>query len=255
MKFLITILLLLAWSPALLAQESDSTEYVGDSAYNEDESEQPVSPDKLTTTAEYKAEKLSIKKFDPDAWKRIVGSTNFEEKPPEVKASKLSLLRLPPWSSAALKMITYILIIGMVVLIIYFVLKNTTIGSTKVKKVVTDPRDFLPIEDNIEVFDMEAQLIQAQASGNLRLVVRIYYLGLLKKLNEAEKIVWKKDKTNLDYLMELFSNNYFYDEVRRLTVAYEIVWYGERTLSQGLLEELIHDFTAMYRQINIRNIQ
>ncbi len=253
MKFLTTLLLSIALLQGLQAQESDSTDHGEVSEVSTDEDTQTVSPDKLTTTTEYKREKLIIKKFDQDAWKRIVGTTDFEEKPPEVKSSRGPLMNLAPWSSTALKFITYILIIGIAVFIVYFVLKNSTISSIKAKSVATVPGDFATGGDDIVVFDMEAQLLQAQASGNLRLVVRIYYLGLLKKLNEAEKIAWKKDKTNLEYLMELFSNNYFYEEVRKLTMAYEIVWYGERTITREPFDELIRDFEAMHQQINIHN--
>ena len=81
-------------------------------------------------------------------------------------------------------------------------------------------------------------------------MVRIYFLGLLKKLNEGGLIVWKKDKTNRDYLAELFSKEDFFDEVKKVTLAYEQVWYGDHSLSVELYHQLMEEFKAIDSRLN-----
>ena len=74
--------------------------------------------------------------------------------------------------------------------------------------------------------------------------------GLLKKLNEEGFIVWKKDKTNRDYLTELFSKPNYFEEVRRLTLAYEQIWYGDHTLPVESYQKLITEFKSIDQKLH-----
>jgi hypothetical protein len=81
--------------------------------------------------------------------------------------------------------------------------------------------------------------------------VRLYFLDLLKKLNENGVIVWTKDKTNRDYLSELFSKQFHFDEIRRLTLAYERVWYGEHIPTEESYRELRNDFQQTNQKLKV----
>jgi hypothetical protein len=148
-----------------------------------------------------------------------------------------------------LTIIVYALAIAIIGYILFIILKNTSLKS---KRKVTKA----PIADasapvvEIQELEIDRLLREAFAAGNYRLVIRIYFLGLLKRLDHDGIIVWKKDKTNRDYLSELFSKNHYYNEIKSLTGSYEQVWYGDHVFSQQAYESIIFSFQAIDKQLN-----
>jgi hypothetical protein len=258
--FLILILLL---SFTAYSQEVDSSNleehvdsYVNEEAVSEESSEEvnhtEIAPGELEQTTKYKAEKITVRKFDLRKWKDIVGDQNFEEKPEDVKPDKPKPKSSSvPWNSEILRIISFTVIIGIVLLIILSITRNISLDYKLKKNKVPGSFDE-PIE-NIEDFDIYHSLESTIASGNLRLAVRLYYLGLLKKLNEEGIISWQKEKTNKDYLSEIYGRNTCFDEVRILTIAYERVWYGEHSLNRDAFQKLAMNFEALNQKLNTSN--
>lgn len=237
------------------AQEFDSlgsTENTGEYEYY-DESEESVSPsidpETLNSLDYYKHEKIEIRKFDSEKWKAVTGTINYDERP-EKKKTKQNPPTVPnvPWNSNVLRIIAFILIIAVILLILYFVLKNTSFNR-KVKEKSVSLADLSQPVESIDDLDINSLLEQAIRSENYKVAIRLYFLGLLKKLNAHGLIIWKKDKTNHDYLTELFSRPYF-EGIRGLTLAYERVWYGEHPLSAESFRNLENDFKSMNQQVS-----
>jgi hypothetical protein len=256
---------LIVSSTCLKAQESDSAVYIeatpvpqedgedGENAYPEEDGHQLVTPEELASTREYQSEQVELRKFDNLKWKEIAGETDYNEKAPEKPKSKEqsqnNLPSLAPWGGAVLRLIAYVVIAGVVILLLYLIIKNITF-DVKLRKTKVTREDFdVPVE-NIEEIDIELLLQQARREGNYRLAVRLYYLGLLKKLNETGMIVWKKDKTNRDYLTELFQHEYHFDEIKALTLSYEKVWYGEHGLTPDSFQTITSGFESVYQKMN-----
>lgn len=235
---------LFAWPFALLAQE-DSTAY----EYYDEATEEEivvVNPESLNSIKEYKTQKITIRKFEDEKWKAIIGTTNFEEEEEKPKEASPGSM---PWNNGILKIISYVLLFAILGAIVYFIVQNTSIGSKRVKKEQTANDLTSPVED-IEAIDLNKMLEQALAGDDLRLVIRVYYLTLLHKLHESGNIVWKKNKTNLDYLLELLTKGTYYDEVRHLTRAYETVWYGEQPMTAAGYDQLVADFKKINQQLS-----
>lgn len=269
MKFFAGIVFILT-AASVYAQE-DSVNTIQDSEYAypvEEVTDNPdgqdenavthtlVAPENLPGTEEYKTEKITVKKFDRQKWKEIVGKTNYTEKQAtqksedDAKPKDVPPVNLP-WATKMLQPLFYVLIIGIIALLIYFVVRNASSLTYRLKKDTLQPEDITKPIENIEELDINALLQNALASGNLKLAVRLYYLALLKKLHEAGLIDWKKDKTNRDYLDELFSQNYQYDEIRHLTRAYEEVWYGDHAITRELFDNISRRFENVRDQITI----
>jgi hypothetical protein len=255
------------------AQESDSVGYVEEigtsdygeeeDTYQEDESSQEgeghelVTPESLTTTRDYQSEDLKLKKFDENKWKKIAGETDYSEKPPEKpkkNQEERGLPSLPPWSGPVLRILAYAVIAGVVIFLLYLVVKNISLDVKLRKTKVTSEGFEVPVE-NIEDIDIELLLQQALSEGNFRMAVRLYYLRLLKKLNETGMITWKKDKTNRDYLTELFQREYHFDEIKKLTLSYEQVWYGEHGLTPDSFQRITSGFESVYQKIQTPSVQ
>jgi hypothetical protein len=277
MKYIVSLFILLFCScTVVVAQDADSVVYgeaepgeqeymvdttVANNEYNYDEysdeesTEVPhtlKSPDELSQTKQYQEEKLNVKKFDEKEWKKIIGDTDYNEEPPKPEEEQKSDPREPMsfgnWNSDILRVMAYVCIIGVILFILYAVTKNIKPGSPKLKTSVEI--DTSAHVENIEDLDVNSLLRKTIADGNFRLAVRLYFLGLLKELNEQGIILWKKDKTNHDYLSELSIKDFHYDEVRRLTLAYEQVWYGEHRLTTESYQQLFAEFENLHQKLN-----
>lgn len=293
MKRLLPLLLLLC-SSVLYAQD-DSVYYDDDSEYEEseyDDSEEyeqthnPLSPQDVSRKKGYPSETVDVQRFDREKWRKVVGDEDFSEVESKKKKKKSdgrdslnarsnsvntnrrahdrfeeedeyeeeddstsSSLNIP-----GLNIIFYALAIGIIGYILFVIIKNTSVKSpTKITK--NDDHDpAAPVED-IKELEIDRLLREAITAGNYRLAIRIYFLGLLQKLDEQNLITWKKNKTNRDYLTELFIKARYYDEVQRLTLAYEEVWYGDHTLSPQTYEEIISSFKTIDQKLNAERAQ
>ena len=156
-----------------------------------------------------------------------------------------------PINSPILSIIVYAVAIGIIAYILFLIFKNTSFkskGKIKAgKQAFSDPSAVIT---DIKELEIDRLLREAIASGNYKLAIRICYLGLLKKLDEDGVIIWKKDKTNRDYLSELFSKDMYFNEVRNLTLAYEEVWYGEHNLPVQSYERIISSFKEVDQKLN-----
>lgn len=90
-------------------------------------------------------------------------------------------------------------------------------------------------QENIHALDFGQAIAQAEATGNLRLAVRLGYLQLLKQLTDRDLIAWQPDKTNQAYLRELeTSRPTARAPFGELTRQFEYIWYGELPLPAAL---------------------
>jgi hypothetical protein len=201
-------------------------------------------PDEVETTRAYQAEPLTIRRFDKDEWTKIVKGIKYNEEPVEARAEQQPIR---PWSGAVLRAVAYTIIAGIVILLIYYVVRYVSVDKIQRTKIETG--DFEKAVEDIETLDIGRLLEQAKRDGNYKLAVRLYYLDLLKKLNERGAIAWKKDKTNREYLAELFSGNFFFEDIRRLTLSYEAVWYGDHNLMADSFDRLATQFESIRSKI------
>lgn len=202
-----------------------------------------ISPEELQTTRSYEANPVSLKKFNEAEWREIVGDVTYQEERKKNQPTAIA------WNSSVLKLVAYTLVIGAVVWLLYYITKHTYF-DLKIKRTELQSGEFDNQVENIEDIDIDQLLEQARREGNSKVSVRLYFLGLLKKLNAAGMISWKKDKTNRDYLSELFLKDFHYEEIRRLTTSYEAVWYGEHALQPQSFHLLTAQFEKMYQKIN-----
>src|SRR5262249_30595328 len=79
--------------------------------------------------------------------------------------------------------------------------------------------------EDIFAADFPAAITEATRQGNYRMAIRLHYLQLLRLLSEANAIQYKKGRTNMDYLLQLYGTAH-YDDFRKLTRNYEYAWYG-----------------------------
>jgi hypothetical protein len=207
-----------------------------------------VKPTETSSLKEYQSEKVYHKTFDESKWRKVVGDRNYKEEREAEKDTENFRLPSLSWGGELLKAIGYTLVIGLVILILYLVFKNIKLNQ---KSRFGSIAPFAHHDDeDIRQMDLAALLKQAMEDKNFKAAVRFYYLSLLKNLHDTGMIKWEKDKTNRDYLSELFSKNYHYDEVKKLTRGYEEVWYGDHHFPDHSLLSLISQFELIHTRIN-----
>jgi len=189
--------------------------------------------------------------WSDEQWEKAREGLNYEEKLKEPKKKektnetdrvdssswnmKESLTNI--FNSDLGKFISIALIVGLLVFALFkLLIDKRTSGS---KKIITAAlsENYDGLEENLPETDLERFLRLALENGDYKLAIRILFLTTVQKLDELKLIHWKKDKTNLDYLREMRQNDN-YARFKELTIAYEIIWYGDTTITSETYQKL-----------------
>lgn len=202
-------------------------------------------PGQLPVTQQETNRQYRKQGFDKEAWKKIVGDKRYDEKTTkQTKKASMPQMSIDPM---IIKVIGYTAIFGLLAFLIYLFIKQALNDPSR-KSISTNSALFSDqtAPHDVADLDLEALLREALAQNNLRIAVRLYYIKLLKHLNNEGFIRWEKDKTNRDYANELASNG-FSNEFKKIMTAYEYVWYGERTPSPQEFTVLESNFKTLYQ--------
>ncbi|MDV7395353.1 DUF4129 domain-containing protein, partial [Arthrospira platensis SPKY1] len=104
------------------------------------------------------------------------------------------------------------------------------------------------IEDNLLEANIPDHLREAIRSGDYKMAIRLHYLALIQSLAHQRLIRWEREKTNGDYLRELQAHPLFAD-FREMTLVFERVWYGDRTVSEPDYRAIEARFAKTAKQV------
>jgi hypothetical protein len=118
-----------------------------------------------------------------------------------------------------------LIILGILVvaLIAYYIIKNRQPGNSTIP--------FEPLEEDlnpatISKTELELRLEEAIARGDYKECVRIYFLFVMKDLIDRRWVFWKREKTNIHYLIEM-TGRPGAKEFEEVVNIYDLVWYGD----------------------------
>ncbi len=237
-KKLLTVFVLSCFFFGVHAQDDYAVETDTVYDYNyDDESDYYNHPQRPSVSAndQYFGDTVEVKEFDRSEWKKIVNGATFEEDPPEpekepkapktpdINPGKFDLSFLGP-AAQVVKILLVVALISLVVFVLYGFLKDVKWSSRKVDNNVIDIPDL--DEELPEISALRKLLQQALANGDYKLAIRYYYIWMITQFNEEGFIVWKKDKTNRQYLYEMREHNRIAD-IRMATRIFEAYWYGD----------------------------
>lgn len=194
------------------------------------EVQQPVQPRPVDRT------KAAQMKKDEDFW-----YVNTVPERPEAPIRKMPPPRKDPeW----VRNLLWVLVVGgFVVLLIWFLLSSDVQLFRRKPPVVERPEDEEEYTtENLFDIDYESALKRAVAAQNYRLAIRLMYLQTLKELALRNIIQYRQERTNSDYLMQLFQTAY-YKDFFRLTRNFEYAWYGNFAVSPTSFEQIRQEFT------------
>lgn len=179
-------------------------------------------------------------------WNKAVEGLSYNEKLIEEEPVEATQTSAPINMGPVLQIIGFILIAALLIFVLFYFFGKGLFGNPKVESatqnIITD------LEERPMESDLERYLREALAAKNYRLAIRIYYLMMLKSLHEKSLITWKKDKTNMDYLIEL-RNHPQYDALSKNTLIYEFVWYGDKSITDQHYHEASPLFIQLIQQL------
>lgn len=137
-----------------------------------------------------------------------------------------------------------VIAILVVIVLIYFIARALTkqegrwiFGKNANKRALF----YSDAEKNIHLLDFEKLIKESIDAGEKRIAVRYYYLWLLKVMTQHHYIEWDIEKTNSDYLYELY-NPAHREEFTYLSYLYNYIWYGEFEIDEATFRKTENRF-------------
>jgi len=135
------------------------------------------------------------------------------------------------------------IIAAFVAVVIWFLVVSDVRLFRKKAVFISSEQDIALIEDIFSV-NYDQELDKAIAEENYRLGVRLMYLHILRLFSERDIIQYKIERTNSDYLVQLYNSSY-YKDFFRLTRNFEYVWYGKFDISSAAFEMIRKDYAKL----------
>ena len=103
-------------------------------------------------------------------------------------------------------------------------------------------------EEEIHQINFDVQIANAEATQNWREAIRLHYLLLLKELSDRQFIVWRQDKTNHEYELEIQQSS-IRKPFQSLTYVFEYVYYGNFEIAQPKYLQLKQEYNTFTTQV------
>jgi hypothetical protein len=145
--------------------------------------------------------------------------------------------------------LVWFVLVGGFILILFLFLRSGNVRLFEKKpKVPFSDADVQPGEDLFAV-DYQSRVQQAIAAGEYRYATRFLYLGLLKEMALKNLIRYGHERTNRDYLEQLWGTDYYHDFFG-LTRSFEYTWYGKFNLSEDDFQLVERNFISFKQRVH-----
>jgi hypothetical protein len=144
------------------------------------------------------------------------------------------------------KIVAFVLIGALIAFLIYYFFMRY--GGSETGATVDVNFDDVPPSE-IPKTELERRLEEALLREDYREAIRIYFIFIIKDLSNKDWISWERKKTNMSYLMEMRNKPQF--SLFNETVSiYDIVWYGNYTITETNYKEVEPKFKQLLSAIN-----
>ncbi|QCK15342.1 hypothetical protein DCC35_11590 [Mangrovivirga cuniculi] len=140
--------------------------------------------------------------------------------------------------------------IGVILSLLIWLVNNSGKSNLKNNQAVTILSDE-EITEKTMILDFDQLIKQAEDEGKYAYSLRLFYQWIIRILAENGYIVWKKDKTNHQFLNELEDQD-IKSDFRKITLIFEKYWYGEYPIDVNKYLEEKGKFNNLLRELNER---
>ncbi len=165
-----------------------------------------------------------------------------EVKPPS--ESFLNKLTKREW----FRNLMWFLMIGGFIAVLVWFLASSNVKLFRKKPVSVSKSEDNIITENIFGINYSGEIYKAINAENYRLAIRLMYLHLLKDLSETGIIQYKQERTNNDYVMQLYSTPY-YKSFFQLTRNFEYAWYGQFQIKIEVFKTIQANFASFKKTL------
>lgn len=130
---------------------------------------------------------------------------------------------------------------GFIAVLIWFIMSSDIQLFKKESPAISKHEEDDLVNQSIFDINYDQEIQKAIAAQNFRQAIRLLYLQTLKRLSEENIINYKQERTNSDYVMQLFNTSY-YKDFFRLTRHFEYAWYGQFPVAPASFEVIKTDF-------------
>jgi len=167
----------------------------------------------------------------------------FEKKQPGEKNFKT---RKPSfqWINMTTLLVIVVLFLG---ILAWYLLQNNIVGRNQpiTSKKISEEL----ATENIFDINYKKEIERAIHAGDYRLAIRLMFLRLLTQLSQKKIIEYRQERTNFDYLSQLYSSRH-YNDFFRLTRNYEYAWYGKFEVNQETFGIIKSEFENFHRKLS-----
>ena len=190
-------------------------------------------------------------------WEQLKREVEWKKVKPEKTAKKQSRESSPTYTESQpvtinIGPVVQIIVISVFIILIVLILVSLIRGSQGIRTQKagggTDAADDLEIGEDLHKSDLEKWLDSAMAAQNYKLVVRIYFLMILKALENRRLIRWEREKTNWHYIQEL-GNDPLQAPFQKLVLEYDELWYGEKDYPEDAIMTKMEKFKDFNRRV------
>ncbi|MGB3076100.1 MAG: DUF4129 domain-containing protein, partial [Chitinophagales bacterium] len=192
---------------------------------------------------QYVQQSIEQHSFNTETWKKATEGLDYTDKrtkEPDKKKKEPSVTPVFNISQQTLRVIALVILFAVLLIILLRAFGvNIFLGKKKTKtEKIFSAEEF---DEDFPETELDRLLREAIERNDFRLAVRIYYLMAMKELTNKKLILWRKEKTNFDYVLELRETAQ-YKSFREVTLLFERVWYGEFPVSEQRFLELSERF-------------
>jgi len=148
------------------------------------------------------------------------------------------------WMNMTTLAVIVVLFLG---ILAWYLLQNNIVGRTHSIIGGKGNEDISP--ENIFDINYQKEIEKAINAADYRLAIRLMFLRLLKNLSQKKVIEYKQERTNFDYLSQLYPTGYYHDFFR-LTRNYEYTWYGKFDVNRETFGIIKNEFENFDRKLS-----
>lgn len=139
-------------------------------------------------------------------------------------------------SKDIVKTILFSVLILAALIIIIIIIKNAK-APAQINAPKMEAKTLEEAEENLPDVELNNLLNDATSSGNWRVALRIQFLMLLQELIYADLIIWKKRKTNEQFVSEI-SDRVIQKEFKKTVDVFDPAWYGNIPISEAEFNQI-----------------
>ena len=179
--------------------------------------------------------------FNREEYRKVKDGIKYREPAP---LTKFEAKRNKTQNWVWLKYLSYIIVLGAIVFLIYKLILYMYAPDNK--KVKTSGIQLQQVDEEPTIAsDLELLLEQALKANDFKEAIRIYYLLSIRNLNDNHVLSYTIDKTNYEYLSEVGGHPAF-TIFRELTMTFERIWFGDSPAN----ELKLNSYRAKYIDLN-----